>query len=347
LVGLKSVHCDTFYNICKIIKGTTPFVPNNRLFAPKNLTYSVKRIILWMIGSKSGRKIMANLPKSGYTVAQTEYFPEMKMPLRLTRPPRSSKRFHPIHYHDFTEIGIIVSGEAKHLIKKGSHPLTKADVILVPRGANHGYAYMQDFGVLNLLFIQPRLPLPLLDFGGGKLAKKIFDTPRENPVAEKLMTLNEQQFDELTAIADRILAEEQSPGQSFYFLLMALFMEILVILDRAYSPPEEFHSLSAIPAALEFFENNYSRDIDFDVLAKKIGMSRRTFFRHFRLATGTSPLAYLNAIRLRKVTDLLKQTDMPLASIALECGFSDVFLMSRSFKKLTGTTPTAFRKKNN
>ena len=290
---------------------------------------------------------MENLPKSGFTVSQTEYFPEINVPLRLTYSKKSSARFHPIHFHDFTEIGIVISGEARHLIRKGTHQLQQGDIILVPRGANHGFAYMQDFGILNLLFIQRRLPLPLLDFGKGKLAKKIFDTPRENPVAEKLMTLNEQQFDELTAIADRILAEEQSPGQSFYFLLMALFMEILVILDRAYSPPDEYHTLSAIPAALEFLERNYSHDIDFDVLARKLGMSRRTFFRHFRIATGTSPLAYLNTIRLRKVTDLLKQTDMPLASIALECGFSDGFLMSRSFKKLTGTTPTAFRKKNN
>ena len=290
---------------------------------------------------------MENLPKSGYTVSQNEYFPEINMPLRLTYPRKSSARFHPIHFHDFTEIGIVISGEARHLIRKGTHQLQQGDVILVPRGANHGFAYMQDFGILNLLFIQRRLPLPLLDFGNGKFARKIFSVPSGKPAAEKLMTLSAEQLRELTAVAMRILAEEQSPGPSFYFLMMALFMEILVILDRAYSPPDEYHTLSAIPTALEFLERNYSHDIDFDALARKLGMSRRTFFRHFRIAAGTSPLAYLNAIRLRKVTDLLKQTDMPLASIALECGFSDGFLMSRSFKKLTGTTPTAFRKKNN
>jgi mannose-6-phosphate isomerase-like protein (cupin superfamily) len=199
---------------------------------------------------------MENLPKSGYTVSQNEYFPEINMPLRLTYPRKSSARFHPIHFHDFTEIGIVISGEARHLIREGTHQLQQGDVILVPRGANHGYAYMQDFRVLNLLFIQHRLPLPLLDFGNGKFARKIFSVPSGKPAAEKLMTLTPEQLNELTAVADRILAEEKSPGQSFYFLLMALFMEILVILDRAYSPDEKFHSLSSIPSVLEFFENN-------------------------------------------------------------------------------------------
>ena len=292
---------------------------------------------------------MNDIPASGFTVLQDEYFPEINMPLRLTCPQKSEDRLHPVHFHDFTEIGIVFSGESRHLIKGGSHQLEKADVILVPRGANHGFADMKDFRIINLLFIQRRLPLPLLDFGSGKLAKRIFAPPGKNPVAEKLMTLDEQKFKDLTAIAQRILAEERNPGPSYYFLLLALFMEILVILDRAYCPPDEIHHLSTIPLALEFLERNYSRNIDFDTLAKKIGMSRRTFFRHFRFATGTSPLAYLNTIRLRKVIELLEGTDMPLASIAVECGYSDSFIMSRSFKKAVGETPGTFRKrvKNN
>lgn len=289
---------------------------------------------------------MENLPKSGFTVSQTEYFPEINMPLRLTYPAKSSARFHPIHFHDFTEIGIVISGKARHLVGKGTHSLRQGDVILVPRGANHGYAEMDDFGIFNLLFIQRRLPLPLLDFGSGKFAKKIFSTRSGEPTAEKLMTLEPEQLQELITVGNRILGEEKSPGQSFYFLMMALFMEILVILDRAYSPQDEYHTLSAIPAALEFLERNYSHDIDFDVLAKKLGMSRRTFFRHFRVAAGTSPLVYLNSIRLRKAFELITQTDMPLATIALECGFGDCFLMSRSFKKLTGITPSALRKRS-
>jgi AraC-like DNA-binding protein/mannose-6-phosphate isomerase-like protein (cupin superfamily) len=287
---------------------------------------------------------MGDLPKSGYTVSQNEYFPEINLPLRLTRPAQSSARFHPLHFHDFTEIGIIISGEAKHLIRRNPHMLKQGDVILVPRGTSHGYAYMKEFGILNLLFIQPRLPLPLLDFGSGQLARKIFSSPNGKAAGEKLMTLTPEQLNELTAVADRILAEEKSPGQSFYFLLMALFMEILVILDRAYSPDEKFHSLSSIPSVLEFFEKNYQRNIDFDTLARKFGMSRRSFFRHFRAAAGTTPQAYLNSIRIRKAAELLRETDMPLSSIALECGFSDSFLMARSFKKAIGSTPVAFRK---
>ena len=152
-----------------------------RQFAKRSSTS--RRRYECMITKQKEEESMENLPKSGFTVSQTEYFPEINMPLRLTYPRKSSARFHPIHFHDFTEIGIVISGEARHLIRKGTQQLQQGDIILVPRGANHGFAYMQDFGILNLLFIQRRLPLPLLDFGNGKFARKIFSVPSGNVVS--------------------------------------------------------------------------------------------------------------------------------------------------------------------
>ena len=283
-------------------------------------------------------------PKYGFTVTQDEYFPDINLPLRLTRTMASTRKQHPVHFHAFTEIGIAISGTARHLTENGTHELHPGDVILIPCGACHGFSEMEDFRLINLLFIQSRLPLPLLDFGCSRLAEEIFSRPDKDPTAKKIMTLNEEQMREISALTDRILEEEKLHRRSFYFLFMALFIEILVILDRAYESGTENHRLSTIPSVLEYLEKNYRRKIDFDALARRSGMSRRTFFRCFRRAAGTSPMVYLHSIRIRKAVELLRTTDLPLSVIAMECGYGDGMILTRHFKKAYAQSPVRFRK---
>ena len=283
-------------------------------------------------------------PKYGFTVTQDEYFPDINVPLRLTRTAASTGKLHPVHFHAFTEIGIAVSGTARHLTENGTCDLHPGDVILIPCGTCHGFADMEDFRLINLLFIQSRLPLPLLDFGCSKLAEEIFSRPDKKSTAKKIMTLNEKQMGEISALTDRILEEEKLHRRSYYFLFMALFIEILVILDRANESGTESHRLPTIPSVLEYLEKNYRRKIDFDALARRSGMSRRTFFRCFRRAAGTSPMVYLHSIRLRKAAEMLRSTDLPLGIIAMECGYGDSLLLTRHFKKAYGQSPALFRK---
>ena len=51
---------------------------------------------------------------------------------------------------------------------------------------------------------------------------------------------------------------------------------------------------------------------------------------------------YLNRVRINRVKELLKTTDMKLAEIAALTGFSDEFYLSRQFKKATGVSPVLY-----
>jgi transcriptional regulator GlxA family with amidase domain len=63
----------------------------------------------------------------------------------------------------------------------------------------------------------------------------------------------------------------------------------------------------------------------------------------FRKTTGTTPHRYLMQARVGKVKELLAESELCLAAIAGEAGFSDQGHMSKVFKRLTGMTPKAFR----
>ena len=69
------------------------------------------------------------------------------------------------------------------------------------------------------------------------------------------------------------------------------------------------------------------------------------FCRMFSASTGISPYQYVLKQRVAKTKDLLKNSKLPLADIAYECGFSSQSQMTQHFRKQVGVTPKVYRNK--
>ncbi|ESQ78246.1 transcriptional regulator FtrA [Asticcacaulis sp. YBE204] len=78
-------------------------------------------------------------------------------------------------------------------------------------------------------------------------------------------------------------------------------------------------------------------------LARRAGMSERTFLRRFEEATGTTPAKWLMQVRLQIARDMLEATPEPIDSIALTCGFGSAANFRHHFRENLSTTPTAYR----
>jgi AraC family transcriptional regulator len=79
-------------------------------------------------------------------------------------------------------------------------------------------------------------------------------------------------------------------------------------------------------------------------LAKESGYSRAHFLRMFRSATGLTPHQYVLEMRVNTAQQLLRQSRMVLADIALQCGFSSQTHMNDVFRKRLGVTPLEYRR---
>ena len=79
-------------------------------------------------------------------------------------------------------------------------------------------------------------------------------------------------------------------------------------------------------------------------LARESGYSRAHFLRMFRTATGLTPHQYVLERRLSTAQQLLRQSKMLLADIALKCGFSSQTHMNDVFRKRLGVTPLEYRR---
>jgi AraC family transcriptional regulator, transcriptional activator FtrA len=79
-------------------------------------------------------------------------------------------------------------------------------------------------------------------------------------------------------------------------------------------------------------------------LARQALMSPRTFARRFRETTGTTPLQWLCAERVRRAQDLLENTDDTVDRIADRCGLGSAHRLRTHFTRINGVTPHAFRR---
>ena len=76
------------------------------------------------------------------------------------------------------------------------------------------------------------------------------------------------------------------------------------------------------------------------------GISSDHLAHLFKSATTTSPMRYLNHLRIEKAQELLTVTDLQIQEIAALVGYSDGLYFSRIFKKATGMAPLIYRKQS-
>ena len=107
----------------------------------------------------------------------------------------------------------------------------------------------------------------------------------------------------------------------------------------AASSPE-----SVVAATLEWATTNLHRQVTVDELARRANMATRTYARHFRVQTGTTPGRWLIRQRLAEAQRLLECTDMSMEQIAHACGFGSATPLRRQFAQVVGSSPSNYRR---
>lgn len=102
---------------------------------------------------------------------------------------------------------------------------------------------------------------------------------------------------------------------------------------------------SNINGLLAFLLENLTASHNIDELAARISMSRSTFTRHFRKATGMSLNQWLTEARLQKARDLLESTDLTITDIAHQSGFNSDIAFRQHFIKKHKIVPNQWRKR--
>jgi len=146
--------------------------------------------------------------------------------------------------------------------------------------------------------------------------------------------------DLLTACSDVVSSDtELEKEHSFETIMGLLFANENIIDNRVHK------NIHGIKRCIEMMSDSPYDKHDLNTLAKTANMSKFHFIRSFKDATGTTPHAYLNMLRVERARRMILNSEMTIADIATECGFADQAHFTRAYKKIYDTPPGSIIRK--
>ncbi len=100
---------------------------------------------------------------------------------------------------------------------------------------------------------------------------------------------------------------------------------------------------AAVHAAVRYIDRHFFEDISVDGVAKSAGLSKSFFCRKFQEIAGVPPKRYITEKRMHEALKLIHGGELPLGRIAEDVGYQDFSTFYRSFHKMTGVSPSAYK----
>jgi len=226
------------------------------------------------------------------------------------------KRVNVAHAHEAAFVTLMLDGDYTEKAALRSFRFERFSAMFHPAGIEH-----QDFigasGVRLLMFeftselIEDMRNRSLRDLSGSRAAWDLLALYRDAPHIEQL---------EFESRALELIGR---------------------IAPLARTTPRDLPSLQR---AREYLHARFRDRLMIKDIARAAGVHPVYLGQVFRRQFGETIGAYVNRLRIRAAADQLSSTDAPLADVAFEYGFCDQSHFQRVFKRLSGRTPTEFRK---
>jgi len=101
-----------------------------------------------------------------------------------------------------------------------------------------------------------------------------------------------------------------------------------------------------LPAAREFIRAHFRSGFDHEALARVAGVHATHLARAFHAHMGCTVTGYIHRLRIEWARERVERSDVPLADVALDAGFADQAHFTRVFRRETGSTPSAYRRRS-
>ena len=247
-----------------------------------------------------------------------------------------------VHYHEHYEIYYLLSDNIKYLICDKSYKLENGTLVLIKPFDFH--RTMPDkAGVYHRI---------LLNLNPNML------TNEEQSLLgcferSAAISLNENQRIFIENILRRMLMEKEEQKQFCDLELKSLLLAFLVYVNRNIIPAEgeksnflESESYHKFNDILRFVSENYQNYISLNELSAKFSLTPYHICKLFKSNLGVTFIDYLNNAKIKEAQKLLIKTDIKIIDVAITAGFESSSHFGKTFKKITGITPSEYRERN-
>lgn len=242
-----------------------------------------------------------------------------------------------------------------HSIGPAAHPNYVLHYILEGKGEyrinNHVYSlsagqgFLMNPNIMSSYKADHTTPWKYLWIGfDGSYAKKLLS---QIGLSSRTLTFSANCGDKLLEVINRML-ECDADGISYHLYLQTQLYVFFYHLSQVLSvESNKLHSGQQnyyIRMAEEFVEKYYAQNIHVQDIADYVGICRSHLTTLFQDNLQMSPSEYITHFRLTRAHEQLAISNFSIGKIAEICGYQDSLVFSRAFKKMTGMTPTQYRR---
>ena len=250
--------------------------------------------------------------------------------------------FHmPLHWHTEFEIILVRTGRFHLTLNGVPHRLYAGDMAFIGGGVLHGGSPEGDDCVYDCVVFD--LSLLSRSIENSIITGLLHDHKMITPILS--FTDSQEIWETVVHLMD---AFKNRKADADRFICLGILYEVFGRLiggshysENAEDPGDDIRRWKKL---LHYIEEHYPEKITLDMLAEVAGLSPKYLCRAFSKLTGKTPLAYLNEYRMDCACEMLRNTDEPILSIAMSCGFNDQSYFVKHFRQSRGITPGTYRR---
>ncbi|MEN9572110.1 MAG: hypothetical protein RL172_3341 [Bacteroidota bacterium] len=160
----------------------------------------------------------------------------------------------------------------------------------------------------------------------------VFYGETKNLAGQKLKTLTSlSHFDQLLTLLQ-------------VFQLLANSTEYIQLQERPLAKASALKEQQRMQQVMHYVELHYHQQVDVNKVAAMVHLSTAAFCRYFKKNTRFTFTDFVNQYRINQAKKILMQQQQVTAA-CFECGFENLSHFNKTFKKITGENPTAFKKR--
>lgn len=262
------------------------------------------------------------------------------------------------HWHDETEIIHFEKGRYHLEINMDKYEITEECFCFIGSEELHSLFSEKDYTESALVFSAAMLSFSSNDPAQNQFIQPLIDRQLSLP---RFVTKQHESFSEIKKYYQQITEIFAASKTAFFqgeqlstddpacqLQLKASILQILAILARTGAflpaPRDTDHRIEIVKSTITYMKEHFTEKIYINDLAGLVNMNEQYFCRFFKKIIGKSPIAYLNELRIKHASRLLKETGLSVTDICMECGFNNLGNFMRIFKNAYGVTPLQYRK---
>ncbi|MDR0880021.1 MAG: AraC family transcriptional regulator [Clostridioides sp.] len=253
------------------------------------------------------------------------------------------------HHHDFDKIIIFLDGDVNYFIEGRHYKLKPNDVLFISSNEIHKPEINPQVNYSRIA-IWVNSEFTHLHYENSSDIHACFDSASKEK--QYLISLDEYRMNLVKSLIEKIRIEENSSKLGADLMRDALFISLMVSLNRAYFDKDTSENLKPedknevlIDELIKYIESNLSKDLSIDRLSAEFYISKYYLMRKFKEYTGTSIHNYIVQKRLIISKKFIRKGYM-MSEVCTVSGFHDYSSFVRAFKKNYGISPTEYKNEN-